>query len=770
MLIAILIGFVFALFLAFAGKFFKGKLSILISLIPLGLFIYFLQYIPNIASNQIVTESQQWIPSFGVNLDFRLDGLAMLFSLMITGIGTLVFAYTSSYLKGHVYLDRFYAYLLVFMASMLGLVLSDNIISLFIFWELTSISSFFLIGFNNTNPDSRRSAQTALAVTGIGGLLFLAGALILGSIAGTYQISEMIPLSEMIAGNAHYVLAVALIFGAAFTKSAQFPFHFWLPGAMKAPTPVSTYLHSATMVKAGIYLLFRLTPVLGGQEFWNTTLLIVGAVTMFYAAFHTLFRTDLKGILAYSTIAALGILTFLIGLGTHEALLAAGMFILVHALYKATLFLMTGAIDQGTKTRDVTVLSGLRKVMLPIAIAGILAAISNAGIPPSVGFLGKDLIYESTLNFNHSAIFLTGLAVATNVLIAYAGYVTGVKPFIGKLPTGMEHVDYPPLLIWLPPIILGVLGFVFGMFPSLVQESLIKPILTSVGRDPSQVHLKIWHGFTPILGLSVLTISLGLLVYFLWKPTKSKEDFIERFEKFSPKHILESLAVLFEKASDLWTRIFQNGYLRNYISVIIVFLVGLVSLTLLENTTYRIDYSSFSRLTIYEVVTLAIMIMSIGFAVFTKSRLAAVAATGVMGYSICLFFVFYSAPDLAMTQFTIDTLTVILFVLVLYKLPKYLKLSDYKTRVKDTVISIAFGGLITILALEVLAQPVNEEISNYYAENAYILAHGKNVVNVILVDFRGTDTMVEISVLAIAAIGVFGLLKLRLKSSERKQK
>lgn len=771
MLIAILIGFVFALFLAFAGKYLKGKLSILISLIPLGLFVYFLQYIPSISEGKLLVENHQWIPSFGVNLNFRLDGLALLFSLMITGIGTLVFAYTSSYLKNHIYLDRFYAYLLVFMGAMLGLVLSDNLITLFVFWELTSISSFFLIGFNNTNPDSRRSAQTALAVTGIGGLLFLAGALILGNIAGTYQISEMIPLSEMIGQNAHYVLAVALIFGAAFTKSAQFPFHFWLPGAMKAPTPVSTYLHSATMVKAGIYLLFRLSPVLGGQAFWNTTLLIVGAVTMFYAAFHTLFRTDLKGVLAYSTIAALGILNFLIGLGTHEALLAAGVFILVHALYKATLFLMTGAIDLGTKTRDITALSGLRKVMLPIAVAGILAAISNAGIPPSVGFLGKDLIYESTLHFDHSStIFLTILAVATNVLIAYAGYVAGVKPFIGKLPTGMENVDFPPLLIWLPPVLLAVLGFVFGIFPGLIQESLIKPILTSVGQNASDVHLKLWHGFTPILGLSVLTISLGLLLYFLWKPTKSKEDFIERFERISPKSILENLAILFEKGSDLWTRIFQNGYLRNYISVIIIFLVSLVSVTLLKNTTYNIDYSSFSRLTVYEVVTLVIMILSIGFAVFTKSRLAAVAATGVMGYSICLFFVFYSAPDLAMTQFTIDTLTVILFVLVLYKLPKYLKLSDYKTRVKDAVISTAFGGLITILALEVLAQPVNEEISNYYAENSYILAHGKNVVNVILVDFRGTDTMVEISVLTIAAIGVFGLLKLRLKSSERKQK
>ena len=769
MLLAILIGFFAAFSQLLFGKFMKGKLSILLSFVPLALFIFFTQYIPVIAAGEIVTAKHSWVPSFGVNLDLKLDGLALLFSLMITGIGTLVFVYTSAYLRNHPMLDRFYGYLFIFMASMLGLVLSDNFLAMFIFWELTSISSFFLIGFNNTNPDSRKSALTALSITGIGGLLFLAGGLLLGEVTGTYQISQMLSQNELLVNHSLYILIVALIFGAAFTKSAQFPFHFWLPGAMKAPTPVSTYLHSATMVKAGIYLLFRLSPVLGNSDFWNNTLLIVGGITMLYAAFHTLFRTDLKGILAYSTIAALGILTFLIGLGTKESFIAAAVFILVHALYKATLFLMTGAIDLYTGTRDVTKLSGLHKVMLPIAIAGGLAAISNAGIPPSVGFLGKDLIYESTLHFRHNAVLLTTLAILTNILIGYAGYVAGIKPFIGRTPTGLENVTFPHPAIWIPPIILGVLGFIFGLFPSLIEASLIKPIVATTGVSTSDIHLKLWHGFNTVLGLSAITIFSGIALYFIWKPNSSKQYFIQRFDILSPKFIIETLTNWFQSFSDLWTRIFQNGYLRNYITVIVVFLISLVAFTLLNNTTYQIDYSSFSKLTIYEVVSLCIMILAIGFAVFTKSRLAAVAATGVMGYSICLFFVFYSAPDLAMTQFAIDTLTVILFVLVLYKLPRYLNLSDYKTRIKDGIIAIAFGGLVSILALEVLAQPQNNEISSYYAENAYVLAHGKNVVNVILVDFRGIDTMVEISVLAIAAIGVFGLLKLRLKSEERKQ-
>ncbi len=767
MLIAILTGFIFSFFLVFAGRYMKGKLAILSALVPLGLFIYFLQFAGRIADGEVISQTFAWVPSFGVNLGFTLDGLSLIFCLMITGIGFLVFAYTAAYLKGHEYLDRFYGYLGIFMAAMLGVVLSDNVISLFIFWELTSISSFFLIGFNNKEEASRKSAILALAITGLGGLLLLAGVLILGSVSGTYSISEMLSSRELIANSPQYILIVALIFGAAFTKSAQFPFHFWLPGAMKAPTPVSTYLHSATMVKAGVYLLMRFTPVLGSTEFWNSTLIIVGGVTMLYAAMHTLFRTDLKGILAYSTIAALGILVFLIGLGTEAALLAACVFILVHALYKATLFLITGIIDHETGSRDVTILSGLRKVLLPVAIAGFLAAISNAGIPPSFGFLGKDLIYEATLYFGNSANLLTVLAVITNILLLYAGFLAGIKPFTGKLPEKFSKVHMPSFLMWVPPLILAVLGILIGIFPSIIQGSLIQPAVTALGENSSGIELKLWHGFNTILALSATTIGVGVLLYFLIKPSAKIETTVEKLEYLSPKSIVEAIGSGFGYFSKIWTNFFQNGFLRHYVSTIILFLVLVMGYTLINNTKYEMNYSSFSELTVYEVVTVVIMIAGILYTVFSKSRLAAVAAMGVVGLTISLIFVYYSAPDLAMTQFSIDTLTVILFVLVLYRLPKYLKISSYKTRIKDGALSISFGALITILALEVLSEPQGSEMTEYYAENAYVLAKGKNVVNVILVDFRGIDTFMEIAVLTIAAIGVFALLKLRLTTKER---
>lgn len=354
MLIAVLSGFILALCVPLLGKYMKGRGSIVLSALPILLFLYFLSFVPRISQGTAVEFNYSWIPSYGINLDFNLDGLALLFSLLITGIGALVFLYTSAYLKGHEYLDRFYGYLSMFMASMLGLVLSDNIISLFVFWELTSISSFFLIGFNNENPKSRNSAVLALGITGIGGLFLLAGAVALGYAGGSYNLTELLSSSELIKGHGLYGWIIFFVFIAAFTKSAQFPFHFWLPGAMEAPTPVSTYLHSATMVKAGVYLLARFTPLLGDHLWWNTPLVIIGTVTMLYAAIHAIFRLDMKSVLAYSTISALGILVFLIGLGSDQALLAAAVFILVHALYKATLFLVTGIVDHETGTRDIS--------------------------------------------------------------------------------------------------------------------------------------------------------------------------------------------------------------------------------------------------------------------------------------------------------------------------------------------------------------------------------------------------------------------------------
>ena len=767
MLIAILLGFIFSVFLVFTGKLFRGKPAIIAAIIPLSLFGYFASFINRIATGEVISESFSWVPSMGVDLGFTLDGLSLLFALMITGIGFLVFVYTASYLKGHEYLDRFYGYLSMFMAAMLGLVLSDNLISLFIFWELTSISSFFLIGFNNSNEASRRSAITALAVTGLGGLSLLAGTLILGSVSATYSIAELLSSREEIIASPYYILIAILFFGAAFTKSAQFPFHFWLPGAMKAPTPVSTYLHSATMVKAGVYLLMRFTPVLGSTEFWNSTLIIVGAITMVYAAIHTLFRRDLKGILAYSTISALGILVFLIGQGSREALLAAALFIVVHALYKATLFLVTGIIDHQTYSRDVTILRGLRKVMLPVAIAGFLAAISSAGIPPTLGFLGKELTYESTLGIIGIPLLWIVLIVITKILLLHAGFVAGITPFIGKLPEKFSETKMPHLLLWVPPLLLAIGGLVFGIFPGLI-EPIVLPVVTAMGENAGDTHLQLWHGFNTVLWLSIITIITGTVLFFVLKPSERLGELVAKFEAFSPQSIMESSWKLFYKTSSGWTNLFQNGYLRNYVSTIMVFMIGLTGYSLYNTATFSLDLSTLSTITGYELAIVGMMFFAVLYTVFTKSRLAAVASMGVVGLAICLLFVFYSAPDLAMTQFSIDTLTVILFVLVLYRLPRYLNLSDYKTRVKDGILALAFGSIITVLILEVLASPVDSQISRYYADNAYVLAHGKNVVNVILVDFRGSDTFMEISVLAIAAIGVFALLKLRLKETDQR--
>ncbi len=768
MLTAILTGFLFAIFLVFTGKFFRGKLAILSSLIPLGLFIYFIRFIGDVANGEVITRTYSWIPSFNVDLSFKLDGLSMLFTLMITGIGFLVFLYTSSYLKGHKYLDRFYGYLGLFMAAMLGLVLSDNMITLFTFWELTSISSFFLIGFNNDSEASRKSAMTALGITGIGGLFLLAAALLLNYISGTYSISEMLTMGEAIRGNQLYPLAVILIFGAAFTKSAQFPFHFWLPGAMKAPTPVSTYLHSATMVKAGIYLLMRFSPILGGEDIWTYTLIIVGAITMLYSAIHTIFRTDLKGVLAYSTISALGILVFLIGFGTEEAYLAAAVFIIVHALYKATLFLVTGIIDHQTHTRDVTKLSGLFKIMPLVGVAAILGAISSGGIPPSIGFVGKELIYESTTKAEWMVILMVIAIVSTKILLLYAGFVAGIKPFTGKLPDNLQDTKKPGIILWAPPLLLGTLGVVFGIAPFLVEGPIIKPLVSAMGVDASEIHLALWHGFNEVLLLSAITIGIGTALYFLIKPSVKLENSAARFNFISPENLMIGFNNGFKIFSVYWTKFFQNGYLRNYISTIILFTVAIVGYIMLRDGSFEIDYMQLTETTISEIAVTLILIAGCIYTVFTQSRLAAVVAMGVIGWSICLIFVFYSAPDLAMTQFSIDTLTVILFVLVLYKLPRYLKLSDYKTRIRDGILSAVFGILIAMIALETLSVPANNEIGNYYAEKAYVAAHGKNVVNVILVDFRGADTMIEISVLSIAALGVFGLMKLRLRKSERR--
>ena len=768
MLIAILSGLIVSILYIPFGKYLKGRLAIYVSFLPIALFTYFASFIPVIGRGEAVSFHAPWVPSLGINFDFRLDGLSLLFSLLITGIGSLVFLYAAPYLKGHRYLDRFYAYLSLFMAAMLGLVLADNVLLLFIFWELTSISSFFLIGFNNDHAESRKSSLIALGITGGGGFLLMAGLILMGHLSGSYSIQEMLGANEYLKGHALYGWILALVFAGAFTKSAQFPFHFWLPGAMKAPTPVSAYLHSATMVKAGVYLLARLHPVLGGTDYWMYPLVVVGGVTMLYSAFHSVFRIDLKAILAYSTIAALGILVFLIGIGTPESLLAATVFILVHALYKASLFLTTGVIDHETGTRDVTQLSGLRKVLGPLSVAGMLAALSSAGIPLTFGFIGKDLIYEATLHTpGVFPVVLTGLAVLTNVLVLYAGFLAGIKPFTGPLPRQYAGIHLPHPLMWAAPLLLALLGLLFGCLPSLVDGGLLNPAAQAMLHAPVDTPLKIWHGFNLVLLLSGVTLACGVLLYVIRKPSANSLAAIERFNALSPRHLFGKLASYVKIISRRYTQILHNGFLRVYLFRIIVFAVLLLAFRLFTGGPVRLTLDYLSPVGLYEISVAAILIAAIFLAVTTPSRLTAVVATSVIGYCICLLFVFYSAPDLAMTQFSIDTLTVVLFVLVLFRLPPFLNFANRAARIRDWMVALAFGAVISLIALQVLNQPIDGEVSRFYGDNAYTLAKGKNVVNVILVDFRGFDTMFEIVVLSIAAIGVFSLLKLRLNASEK---
>lgn len=768
MLFTVLTGLITSSLLVPFGKFIRTKGSIILPFIPVLLFLFYVLHVPSVAGGTNFTQNIPWVPSLGANLDFRLDGLSLLFSLLITGIGSAIFIYASSYLKGHPYFDRFFAYLLLFMSAMLGLVLSNNILILFVFWELTSISSFFLIGFNNDNSDSRKSALTALSITGLGGFFLLAGLIILGNISGTFIISELFSKRELILAHPLAPLATILLFVGAFTKSAQFPFHFWLPGAMKAPTPVSAYLHSATMVKAGIYLLARFTPILGGTDLWSYTLIIVGGFTMLYAAIHSLFRTDLKAILAYSTISALGILTFLLGLGSTEAIIAASVFIVVHALYKATLFMTTGIIDHETHTRDISVLAGLRQVMLPVFIAGLLAALSSAGLPLTFGFIGKDLIYDAGLNQKDNLTTLwTSLAVLTNVCLVAAGFMAGIKPFFGKLPDSFSKIQLPSISLWLPPLTLAILGVFFGLFPHIAGELLSQQATNSILGYTTSVDLKIWHGFNTVLLLSIVTLVLGSIIYIFNKPSTLKLSRVERFNYLSPEFLTKKTGSIIMQFSCWYTAMIHDGYLRSYHFKIIIFAELLLGYKLWISGPINLDFNVLTPLSWYEVGIVIMLIGALYIIVSTKSRLTSVVASSVIGYCISLLFVVYSAPDLALTQFTIDTLTTVLFVLVLYKLPAFLKLASNRILIRDAIVALGFGTILSLITLKILYEPNTIETSNFYGDNAYLLAKGKNVVNIILVDFRGIDTLFETVVLAVAALGVYSLIRLRMKTSEK---
>ncbi len=761
---ALLSGYTLSIFAPWLNRLLRQLAGWLIALLPFSLFVYFLTLLPRVAAGEQIGATIRWVPSLDVNLSFVVDGWGLFMALIVTGMGALVIVYASSYLRGHAEIGRFYAFILMFMASMLVLVLSDNIFLLFFGWEMTSIASFFLIGFYHNQEKAQKAALQALLVTGAGGLAMLAGLVLLSTAAGSPELSAILQSGDAIRSSSLYAPAVLLILLGAFTKSAQFPFHFWLPNAMAGPAPVSTYLHSATMVKAGVYLLARLSPAVGSTTLWFWLLVSAGALTAVLGAWLSWQQTDLKGILAYSTVSALGTLVLLIGLGTESALATAVVFLLVHALYKGALFMAAGIVDHETGTRDVRQLGGLSRAM-PFTFAAVaLAALSMAGLPPLFGFVSKELMYASTLAFDGASLLFTAVLLVTNVCMVAAAGVLAIGPFLGP-PTAVQPPHKTPFNLWLGPVLLGVLALGLGLASAspFVNDVLLGPAVSSVVGEPVHLHLALWHGPSPMLLLSGVTVAAGAALYATHGRLRPAAVALSgRAARIGPAHGYDTALDWTLRTADFVTRHLQNGHLRWYLLYVIITLIGLVGYTLWQRAEVPwID--TFQPVRGYELLLAAVIGLAALMVVRVESRLTAVAGLGVIGYGIAVLFILFGAPDLAMTQFSIETLTVILFVLVLYRLPAFEKFSSSRARLRDALVAATVGLLMAALVLAAHSTRVAGQtvLTEWYADFTHTLGHGRNIVNVILVDFRGFDTLFEITVLSVAAIGVYALLKSR---------
>jgi multicomponent Na+:H+ antiporter subunit A len=740
--------------------------------LPLGAFALLAARLDEVADGLPVHESYTWVEALGFSLQFNLDGLALLFGLLITGIGTLIVIYGGSYLEKDPQLPRFYSFLFLFMTAMLGVVLSDNIFALFVFWELTSLSSYLLIGYKHGYAESRRSALQALLVTGSGGLALMAGLILMAGAAGSPVISSWVPSGAAFVGSPYFGAILVLVLLGAFTKSAQFPFHFWLPNAMAAPTPVSAYLHSATMVKAGVYLLARLNPYFFASTEWHYALTLVGGLTMLTGALWALFQTDLKKILAYTTISALGVLVFSIGIGSPQAVQGAVVFLLAHALYKGALFMIAGNVDHFTGSRDVDRLAGLYRKMRGTGAAAALAVLSFAGFPLLLGFVTKELLYEATLHHPAIAVPMTAVLFITSGIFAGLAILIGWKLFFSReQPVHMvkEVPDHPvddadrkrlPVGMVVGPVVLALLGLLIGVVPAL-GDKLLGTAAANVSQEAVGMHLAVWHGFTPVLLLSVITLVTGVLVYRSSGRFRGFGPRLQGPERFGPEAVYYALLHGVTGFAEKLTTFLQNGHLRNYIKVIMFTLFGLAGYAVWHYDLLHIS-PSLAGVDPYEILLGLLVIVAVGYTVMAWDRLAAIVVLGVVGYGVAVFYAVYGGMDLAMTQFLIETLTVVVFVYVLYKLPGYMTFSRTGYRYRDGFIALLGGATMTTLILLVTNYPLTSELKLFFAENSYPLAKGRNVVNVILVDFRAMDTLGEIVVLSIAALGVMALMKLKL--------
>ncbi len=728
-----------------------------------------------IGSGNVLRFEAEWLPQFGLNFTLRMDGFAWIFSMLVTSIGFLVVVYARYYMGDDDPIPRFFSFLLAFMGAMLGIIMSGNIILLSIFWELTSIFSFLLISYWHHNPAARDGARMALTITGIGGFCLLIGMLLIGNIVGSYDLDKVLASGDIIRAHALYLPALIFILLGALTKSAQFPFHFWLPNAMSAPTPVSAFLHSATMVKAGVFLLVRFWPVLSGTYEWFYLVGLSGMLTLLLGAYFAMFQRDLKGLLAYSTISHLGLITTLLSLGSPLATVAAIFHMLNHATFKASLFMAAGIIDHETGTRDMQRLSGLFRFLPYTATLAMVASAAMAGVPLLNGFLSKEMFFAEAVETHADSILDTALPYVATLAGAFS--VTYSLRFIhtvffGPAPVGLprEKPHEPPRWMRFPIEFLVVVCLIIGIVPSLSIGPFLHVAVESVlGADTPPYSLAIWHGFNLPLVMSLIALAGGTLLYILLKDYFARcEDGTPLFRRLRGQRIFERVLVT---VSWRWARMAEarlgTRNLQPQLRWVVAcgFLAGLMPLYLSGFEPRPFRFSGIDPA--FAILWLIGASLALGAAFFAKyHRLAALIMLGGVGLVVCITFVWLSAPDLAITQLLVEIVTTVLILLGLRWLPKRnLDLGDNITlrgrfrRFRDLVLAIACGTGMSFIAFAVMTMPVPDTIATYFLHHAYDQGGGRNVVNVILVDFRGFDTLGEIAVLGVVALTVYALLR-----------
>ena len=730
---------------------------------------------PAVSQGQVPVFHVPWMPTLGIDFGLRLDGFAWLFSVLVLAIGLLVVVYARFYMAPQDPVPRFFAFLLVFMGAMLGLVLSANLIQLVLFWELTSLSSFMLIGYWHHNADARRGARMALVITGTGGLALFAGMLMLGHVVGSFQLDAVLQAGDTVRAHPWYGTILGLVLLGAFTKSAQFPFHFWLPRAMAAPTPVSAYLHSATMVKAGVFLLARFWPVLAGTPEWFWIVGGVGLVTLLLGAYAAIFQQDLKGLLAYSTISHLGLITLLLGLNTPLAAVAAVFHILNHATFKAALFMIAGVVDHEAGTRDLRRLSGLALVMPVTATLAMVTSAAMAGVPLLNGFVSKEMFFAETVAVAGAEWVRLGLPVLATIAgicgVTYSlRFVLDV--FRGPPATDLpRHPHEPPRLMRLPIEVLAVVCVVVGVAPGWTVQGLVQMASAPVvGGVVPPFALALWHGFNLPLLMSAIALLAGWLLYrglhrYLALGSLDRVPLIYRLDGRSTfEAALNGLGA----AADALMHRLDTQRLQPQ-------LLWMVGMALLVGTyPFFVHPLQFGSVPLNSVEPAFVLVWVAG-AVCTLGavwqarfhRLAALMLMGGAGLVTCVTFVWFSAPDLALTQLMVEVVSMVLILLGLRWLPILKRDSDIgpglgkrvARRLRDVVIAVAAGTGMAILAYAILTRDFEQSISPYYLARAQSEGGGSNVVNVILVDFRGFDTMGELTVVGIVALIVYALLR-----------